>query len=452
MAVTVASSSVALTSGTGAITLNWPAHQAGDIGVISQYMACSTAAAWADPPAGWEIVPDAFTSPSLAVRTRLLWKRAASGAEASVSVPTGTNVSLHAGRMTVLRGCVAEGTPFEIGNHSYGQGIAVGSAVGGSASYQDGALAIMFAGQSNDSTAGIFSNWRIPNVTPPDMTELFDSGTTTGSGACLGLATRALTADEAVGCMRVDSSMGAAYTYDVGAVAVPGTPNGMRAIKVDSDSGTTTTRSVTVPAGAAKPGDLIIVVANLVATASRTISFTGATAVGSTQSYPSITNTNYNRIGWAIATGEAQTITVTSSGAVTRFFADALVVSNLADVAGVIDGGSTNGTGTANVVLPDSPSCMYAFHYLAAGTTNSGTPVSAFDPPAGFCSDNVAKGNSYSSYYCCFDSGGLTKSVKGASFAVANDTKWVVHSIFANGTPVGGGGGSGPAMFWSNNF
>ena len=178
----------------------------------------------------------------------------------------------------------------------------------------------------------------------------------------------------------------------------------------------------------------------------------GVVGDGEQQVSPSQTTTYYNRIGWAIATGAAQTITVTSSGAVTNIYANAYVVSNLADATDVTDGGSTSGTGASDVVLPDSPACMYAFHFLATGTTNTSTPVSAYDPPPGFCAENVAKGNSYSSYYCCLDKGGLTKSVKGASFAVANDTKWVVHSIFANGTPVGGGSGAGPGLFWGNNF
>jgi hypothetical protein len=69
-------------------------------------------------------------------------------------------------------------------------------------------------------------------------------------------------------------------------------------------------------------------------------------------------------------------------------------------------------------------------------------------------SEPLAKSNNYSSFGTIMTKGGLSKSVKGTSFPVTNDTKWVVHSMFVNGTPVGGGGGGGAshALFWGNNF
>jgi hypothetical protein len=453
VAVTVASNG-SLVSGTGILSLPWPSHQTGDIGVILQFFTMTSAsAAWPSVPTGWEVVPNAANNPVATNRTRLLWKRAASGSEATVSVPAGTGITLHAVRMAVLRGCVAEGVPFEYGSKSSNQGLGVGVHVGGVASYQDGALVLMGAGQTNDSTTGIFSAWNIPNVTPEDMTELFDSGTTTGNGACLGLATRAVTKDEAVGGMRMTSSAGIAYAYEVGTIAVPGPPNGMAPAEVASGSGTTTSKVLTIPAGAASPGDLIVVTAELGATAARTISFTGATAIGSTQSYPAQANTYYTRIGWAIATGESQTITITASGTISSGYYYAYRITNLADAA-VTDGGSTNGTGASDVVLPDSPSCTFALHFVNVGTTSTSTPIAAFTAPVGWVSEPLAKSNNYSSFGTIMTKGGLSKSVKGTSFPVTNDTKWVVHSMFVNGTPVGGGGGGGAshALFWGNNF
>ena len=451
MPVEVVASSASLLSGTGNLTLPWPSgHQAGDIGVIVQHLTMTTATtAWPAAPAGWEVIENAFNKPTTTVRTRLLWSRATSSSEASVSVMPGTGVSLHAVRMVVLRGCYAEGTPFEMGGRNQNQGLGGGTKINGIDCHQDGSLAILAASQVYDSTAAIFSNWTAENVGA--MTELFDSGTTTGGGCCLGCATLPLTKDDICGQFIMDSSQGNAYSYAVAAVATPGAPNGMNLEEVASSSGSTTGVSVTIPAGACDPGDLIIVKSTMIGTASRTVSYSGATAVGTTQSYTSGTNTYYHRIGYATATGSSQGITSTASGTVSSHIVTAYRVKNLKD-AEVVASNTVTGSSTGTVALPAQPACNCAVHFLGIGGGNN--QLSGVDAQPGYVSDQLTNANNWTGQVSFFVKGQLSRApTVNQEFSVTGDSgTWAVHSIAINGTPVGGGGGSSPAMFWSNNF
>jgi hypothetical protein len=166
--------------GQSGISVSWPTHQANDVGLLC----VETLNTDSDVTvSGWTHVTG---SPLVGGGTKLnvLWKRAASGSEAAVSVPdTGDH---QYGVITTVRGLPAGFDPpyREVGTDS-GTATSYPTIPGTNNDYSH-TLHVTVIARSNDAAGAHFSGWGLSWV--GTMTESFDNGTALGSGGGLGIA------------------------------------------------------------------------------------------------------------------------------------------------------------------------------------------------------------------------------------------------------------------------
>lgn len=460
VAVEVVAFSTSLSAAQASISLPWPAgHQAGDIGVVIQGFQM-TAAGTASPsvPLGWEKI--AITNENVAPRCRMLWKRATSSAESNVTLSY-SSMNINAARMVVLRGCVAEGPPVEIGleMEKYA-GIAVPTmATGGAHCWNDGSLLLHGAFQQYDSTAAISSGWVANNV--GNMTELFDSGSTVGAGANLGAAWCSLDGVTQLADMDVTSSQGNNYSYRVGAIFIPegGTARAPVIEEVAHGSASTNYATAIIPAGACEAGDLLIVFAVVYSTAgyrTLTLSLGGVVQVpGDANAQYSYSSMQYMSqvAGYAVATGLEQSIkcqaNLTSNSTNVYVFR----VKNFKN-SSLIESKTDRGTTTAGR-LPAMAAANFHIHLFSAASDNGGYGMPY---AAGYSHLSRPVQALYGVYENdCYRA---TKSPEAAAqvsmpLTGANGFRsWQTISMGFNGDMVtgGGGGGAGGGLFWGNNF
>jgi hypothetical protein len=102
-------------SGINALTVAWPTHLTNDIGILVVETGGEGTTLTITAPTGWVAVTG---SPVTAVATnagsklQVFWKRAASGAETSVTVPDSGDHQV--ARIFTFRGCVTSGNPWDV--------------------------------------------------------------------------------------------------------------------------------------------------------------------------------------------------------------------------------------------------------------------------------------------------------------------------------------------------
>lgn len=112
MAAPVFQAAGAQASGTGAISVAWPSHVSGDVGllVVEHSGSDTTTAA----PSGWTELPGSplvDVASTAGSKLRVYWQRATSGAMANASVADATDHQV--ARIFTFRGCISAGNPFE---------------------------------------------------------------------------------------------------------------------------------------------------------------------------------------------------------------------------------------------------------------------------------------------------------------------------------------------------
>ena len=453
MAVEVVTFSPSLISGTGAITVPWPSgHQAGDIGVVtwvtSNYNAVTT------PPSGWTFVPGSPDVTGLAPYLWVMWKRATSSAEASVSLPIGT-ASVQCARMVILRGCLADGVPHE----SCGQSPPTSAmsadipSCSGTFTFNKGARLMMAAAIISDSTAAVFSDWGGNGGLT--LTELFDSGTTAAGGQALGVATVAL--PDGGGNKFSNVSGGKPCLMQViwlpeGGVANSPLLEGPHAYA----SSNTNSVTLNIAAGRFSAGDLVIVAAYTSHTSYKTLTFSAtATKIGTELNTVYKYSSDLYRseaIAWFIATGGAQSVTVTANATPSSIYIEAFVCRAIKN-ATKVEHFNTSGTADS-VALPALAAGNLHCHFIDYGSNAAGTGDGATAILEGFQATNQPKVDFPWGYQGKWQTRGyLTPTAHpGGTVNVVQDRSWACLSISFSGTVEPLAGGSSPALFWGNNF
>jgi len=176
----------AAVSGTGAVSPVWPTHQANDIGI----MVIETGGEGTTlTPSGWTHItgsPVIDVESTAGSKLNILWKRAASSSEASVS--TGDSGDHQVARIYTFRGVIETGDPWNVvATGAKTTASTTATAVSVTTTVAD-TLVLLIVGRPNDSSStahfGEFTNANLTNIT-----ERGEAGTTQGHGGGFVLTT-----------------------------------------------------------------------------------------------------------------------------------------------------------------------------------------------------------------------------------------------------------------------
>ena len=174
-------------SGTGAITVAWPTHQAGDIALLF-VESCGGQAATLSTPAGFAAVANSpqYTGTGTAgTRISVFWCRATSS---SMGSPTVADPGDHVyGRILTFRGVISTGNPWDVTAGGTKGTASTTTTFGTVTTSVNNDLIVLAASRDNSSTSAAWSNWTNTNLS--SLTEQSDGGTTSGNGGGVGVAT-----------------------------------------------------------------------------------------------------------------------------------------------------------------------------------------------------------------------------------------------------------------------
>jgi hypothetical protein len=157
----------AVSQSTGALSVAWPTHLTDDIGVLFVETANQAVAA----PGGWTLIAEPGTGTAgTAGATRLsaFWKRAASAAEANVTVAdTGARQTAF---IQTFRGCIASGSPIDVSANTTAASSASVSIPGGTTTVNE---ALVVAAMSNPQAIAA-ATVRPASLTNASLTSLIE--------------------------------------------------------------------------------------------------------------------------------------------------------------------------------------------------------------------------------------------------------------------------------------
>ncbi|MGA1979396.1 MAG: LamG domain-containing protein [Sedimentisphaerales bacterium] len=174
-------------SSTVAITVPWPAHQAGDIALLF-VESCGGQPVTLTTPAGFVNVtnsPQATGAGAAGTRLTVFWCRATSS---SMSSPVVGDPGDHVyGRILTFRNVVATGDPWDVTQGGTKAAASTTTTFGAVTTSVNNTLIVLAASRDNDSAAAAWSGWTNANLS--GLTERSDGGTTSGNGGGVGVAT-----------------------------------------------------------------------------------------------------------------------------------------------------------------------------------------------------------------------------------------------------------------------
>ena len=297
-------------------------------------------------PNGWTTVAGGpYTYSYVGTVSSILgWKLATSSAEPNVTFGATASGAETFARIAVFRGVNQDHPVFD-------ENVASPTAVsfGGVWSTGDaGDMWVGFASNSVDSTAGQWSPCTSTGLL--DIVERYDNGTTSGAGANFMCNTGRPRNRQALGDVtpaNKPSSMGAADAqWSVMLTALDSPGLSVKEIASGNMSTSTNTTSIQFTATA---GEMVVVLAwQYAATARSMTPGSGLTQIGSTVggTWKYSSNTFYSRHAMyhITATGEPQTVTIATSGAITSGFYSVIQLSGLKN-AEVADFDTIQGSG-----------------------------------------------------------------------------------------------------------
>ncbi|MBY0268725.1 MAG: hypothetical protein K2X06_02485 [Burkholderiales bacterium] len=164
-------------SGTGNVTVVWPAHAINDIALLFVESAGAQAAALGTP-AGFVQVPGSPQTTGAGTRLTVFWARATSAAMAS---PVVTDPGDHAyARIITYRGAITTGNPWDVTAGGAKATASTSVSLTGVTTTVPNTLIVQAATRELDSTAAAFSGQTNGNLT--GIAERADAGGTAGNG------------------------------------------------------------------------------------------------------------------------------------------------------------------------------------------------------------------------------------------------------------------------------
>jgi hypothetical protein len=167
---------------TTALTVAWPAHLTGDIGLLVIEAGGNDATVSITAPSGWVAVPGSPVTDlttTAGSKLQVWWKRATSNAETSVTVPDGGNHQI--ARIFTFRNCISTGDPWDVtttGNKTTASTTATVPAV---VTTVDNTYMVMIVSRPNDN--GSTTHFGVPvNANLTGLEECGEAGSVQGNG------------------------------------------------------------------------------------------------------------------------------------------------------------------------------------------------------------------------------------------------------------------------------
>lgn len=146
--------------------------QAGDIALLHAYIDDPGGANSIATPAGWTLIAHELQNADASTANALYWKRLTGSESGTVSITSGSGhaaTDSFCGVMSIWRGCIASGTPYEgLANNTGGSTTLTGAAVTTTGANR---RVLHFGGHSGTATATPAATW----------TEVYDYETNSGS-------------------------------------------------------------------------------------------------------------------------------------------------------------------------------------------------------------------------------------------------------------------------------
>jgi hypothetical protein len=172
-------------SGTGAVTLAWPAHIADDVALLFVEAAGGEAVTLTTPSGFTECAnsPQATGAGTAGTRIHAYWHRATSAAMASVVIgDAGDHVF---GTMLTFRGCIDTGDPVNVTAGAVKTPATTAFSSPTVTTTVGGCLVVAAVARDDDIATAEFSAWANANLV--SIAEMFDLGTTSGNGGGIGI-------------------------------------------------------------------------------------------------------------------------------------------------------------------------------------------------------------------------------------------------------------------------
>ncbi|MEO7958415.1 MAG: hypothetical protein ABIW76_17165, partial [Fibrobacteria bacterium] len=242
----------ASSSGTGAVSPVWPAHQAGDIALLF-VESCGGEAATLSTAAGFAAVansPQATGTTTAGTQLTVFWCRATS---AAMGAPTVADPGNHVyARIYTFRGCIAEGNPWNITGGGVKASASTSVSATGVTTTVPNCLIVIGVASDVDSASAFLSAQA--NASLGSLTERGDEGTIQGNGGAIAVTTGTLATAGASGTMTgtVVSSINAFLTI---ALRPQTAPIMMSASSNVTGGGEATTARLTAPSGKSSGSD-----------------------------------------------------------------------------------------------------------------------------------------------------------------------------------------------------
>lgn len=167
---------------TAALTVAWPAHQAGDIGLLVIEASGNNATVNITAPSGWQAVPGSPVTDLATIagsKLQVWWKRAASNAETSVTVPDGGDHQI--ARIFTFRNCISTGDPWDVTTTGNKTTASTTATVPALVTTVGDTLIVMIVGRPNDN--GSTTHFGVPvNANLTNLGECGEAGSTQGNG------------------------------------------------------------------------------------------------------------------------------------------------------------------------------------------------------------------------------------------------------------------------------
>ena len=165
-----------------ALTVAWPTHLADDIGLLVIETSGQGTTLSITAPAGWAAVPGSpvvDVASSAGSKLQVWWKRAASAAETSVSVPDSGNHQI--ARIFTFRHCITTGNPWDVTTTGGKASASTTATVPAVTTTVADTLIAMIVGRPNDNASTF--HFGVPvNANLTSLAECGEAGSTQGNG------------------------------------------------------------------------------------------------------------------------------------------------------------------------------------------------------------------------------------------------------------------------------
>lgn len=169
-------------SGQGSVAPSWPAHLAGDVGILVIESSGNDATVDITTPSGWQAVPGSpVTDLATAAGSKLQvwWKRAESSSETAVTVPDPGDHAI--ARICTFRDCIATGNPWDVTTTDNKTTASTTATVPAVVTTVDDTLIVMIVSRPNDNN--FTAHFGVPvNANLTSLAECGESGSGLGNG------------------------------------------------------------------------------------------------------------------------------------------------------------------------------------------------------------------------------------------------------------------------------